>query len=79
MANAPPSATIHSGIPAGKVRPSSIPVMAAEPSPMLPRVLSHRSAATAADHAVPTVRNNTLHQNTPALPAHDRTLAHPCN
>jgi hypothetical protein len=47
MPKAPPMNAIHVGMPAGSVSPRRIPVIAAEPSPNVPRFPSTRSATTA--------------------------------
>ena len=42
-ADAPPNAAIHIGIPAGSVSPSSMPVIAAEPSPIVAALAERRA------------------------------------
>ncbi len=46
MAMTPPMNAIHRGIPGGSVRPSSSPVMAADPSRSVPPGPSSRSLST---------------------------------
>jgi hypothetical protein len=57
MPIAPPMNAIHIGRPAGSVRPSRIPVIAADPSPIEPLCPRARSASTAPATAALTTRS----------------------
>ncbi len=68
MPKAPPSAAIQSGIPAGSVRPSSRPVMTADPSAREPPRPKARSVTRAPIAAAPMTSRALIPKNQVAAP-----------